>query len=970
MDPRRVGELFDAAIDIAPEERAVWLDRACDGDAVLRAEVECLLRADARASDFLEAPPALIAAASATAAPHGAEGMPHRFGVYRVLRSIGSGGMGEVWLAERSDGEFEQRVAVKQLAWPTPGLLQRFRRERQILARLEHASIARLIDGGIGADGAPYLVMEYVDGVPITDFARARALDVRARLHLFLRVCEAVQYAHQNLVVHRDLKPANIFVTADGTPKLLDFGIAKVLATTDADAPTQTAARLLTPDYAAPEQFTGAAITTATDVYALGVVLYELLADRRPPRADFGMPRDGTQHAGEPPPPSAALDSTAIDANPRRRALRGDLDRIALTAIAAEPPRRYASAEALATDIRRHLEGRPIAARRDSVGYRFRKFARRNRYVLGAAAIAFAACLAAAVVSLRQASIARDEAQRAAAVRQFMVTVFQQANPEENKGRPLDAHQLLEKGEQQMRRRFAGQPALQTDVSALLAQLYVDLGDYARADTLLKQALVASEAARIPDEVRGRVLVSLATLEGEVQSRFADSLAHARQGVALLQPTRERNAEHIAQAHWVMAADLIAQNDSDGAIALLHEAIPRDQAVLGERSEPVAEAWVKLGRASAELERWMDADAAFDQALRIMRGIYGEDSLHAAHVLNEIGSLHYQAGDFARAEEAHRKALQMKIGILDPDNPDTLSLRHNLLGDIEGAGRYAEALPQRLQLLEQAKASPAVAAAPLQIVAYLDGAAQDYQALGRFAEARALLEQALALIDKAQGQRSQHSVTTRSHLGTVLLLQGHFAEAEAAFREALATKPTPFRTCGLRERLGVTLRLAHQPAQAMKQFQSLNDEGCLASLKESDNWRPRALAALAEAQLDSGDTTTANVTADSAMAYARKAFPPHHFQLGIALFAQARARLAAGKPGEAEPLLREALAVRNPPHPADDPRVLEVKVALINALTAQSRKDEAIRLRDEVGPLLQGSASPYAADLRAQLTAH
>jgi len=302
---KRIAELFEQAIDVPANERAAWLAQVCDGDESLRLELEGLLRADERAARFMEHPPALVAAA----APERDDRTPKQFGPYRVLRRIGVGGMGEVWLGERSDGEFEQRVAIKQVAYPTPGLLQRFRQERQILARLEHPNIARLIDGGVSADGAPYLVMEYVEGVPITEFARAQALDVPSRLRLFLRVCEAVQYAHQNLVVHRDLKPSNIFVTSERVPKLLDFGIAKVLTTTDVDAPTQTIARLLTPDYAAPEQFTGAPVTTATDVYALGVVLYEMLAGTRPQRGD----RNGAAtpvHAPDPPPPSSVVDRT------------------------------------------------------------------------------------------------------------------------------------------------------------------------------------------------------------------------------------------------------------------------------------------------------------------------------------------------------------------------------------------------------------------------------------------------------------------------------------------------------------------------------------------------------------------------------------------------------------------------------------------------------------------------------------
>ncbi|MGH8173757.1 MAG: serine/threonine-protein kinase, partial [Rhodanobacteraceae bacterium] len=512
---KRIAELFEQAIDVPAAEREAWVARACGDDAALRRDLEGLLRADERAARFMETPPALVAAAS----PERGDGAPTQFGPYRVLRRIGAGGMGEVWLGERSDGEFEQRVAIKQVAYPTPGLLHRFRQERQILARLEHPNIARLIDGGVSADGAPYLVMEYVEGVPITEFVREQALDVSARLRLFLRVCEAVQYAHQNLIVHRDLKPSNIFVTVERVPKLLDFGIAKVLSTTDLDAPTQTIARMLTPDYAAPEQFTGAPVTTASDVYALGVVLYEMLAGSRPQRAE----RSGeaiSVLAPDSPAPSTVVDRTTGADPVSRRSLRGDLDRIALTALAADPARRYQSAEALAADIRSHLDGRPIAARGDSAWYRFSKFVRRNRYALAAAALVFAVCIAATVISLQQARRARAEAERAEAVRKFLVGVFAQASPDESKGKPITAHELLDKSEKQIATDLVGQPALTADVTTLLATLYMDVGDYGQAETLLKRTAAADEAP-VPPEIRARTLTVLANLQSD--KRESDS---------------------------------------------------------------------------------------------------------------------------------------------------------------------------------------------------------------------------------------------------------------------------------------------------------------------------------------------------------------------------------------------------------------------------------------------------------------
>jgi serine/threonine-protein kinase len=956
MDRQRVAELFEHAVDLPDIDRGAWLDGACGGDADLRAEVDRLLRADARAAAFMERPPPLVAAAIDASSSAG-DALP-QFGPWRALRRIGVGGMGEVWLAERSGGEFEQRAAVKQLAWPTPGLLQRFRQERQILARLQHPDIAHLIDGGVDDRGAPYLVMEYVQGVPITQHVREHALDLRARLRLFLRICGAVQYAHQNLVVHRDLKPSNILVGADGALKLLDFGIAKVLATTDDAAQTQTAARLLTPDYAAPEQFSGGAITTATDVYALGVVLYELLVDARPPRRALS----GAVHDIEaPPPPSSAGETTAW-----RRALRGDLDRIAQTALAADPQRRYPSAEALAADVQRHLDGLPIGVRRDSRWYRFRKFARRNRYALAAAVLVCVVCIAAALVSLQQAQRARAQARHAAAVQQFMAGVFAQANPDENKGQPISAAQLLEKGERQLAALGDAQPALQIDVTTMLAGLYGDLGDYKRAEVLLKRALVDIGRFDVPEDVRGRALVRMAVLEADNKDAYDTALAHARAGLAELERATEKDREEIANANRIIGLCLIRRREDEAATAWLRRTIADDEAALGRSpSEALAGEYVLLGVTLGNMSRFDEAEAAFEQGARILRALAGDGSRRVAHALNEEASMLYQKGDLVRAEKLHRDVLAINLERLGPDNISTLAATYNLLGDIEGQGRIAEALPQRLALMDAAFKSSELT--PLRKAHHYDAAAVDYRELGRFAESEALTRKALALIADAHGERSRQSVLVARHLGVVLVLEGRAVEAETQFRQALsilleAGTQTSLMACGLRRDIGGAMAQQHRYAEAIAQLQALTTDACMVGLAESDAWHPQALADLSQAQLDNGDAVAARATAEKALAHGRNALK-NSYLLGVPLFAMARVALAQEHAAEAEPLLRQALALRSAVHPPDDPRILEVKVGLINALQALKRADEATELIGEVEPPLRASTSPYAADL-------
>jgi len=962
MDRQRVADLFEQAIDLPDSQRAAWVEAACGSDAALRIELERLLRADARAAAFMERPPALVSSVI-EATTRSSETLP-QFGPWRALRRIGVGGMGEVWLAERSDGEFEQQAAVKQLAWPTPGLLQRFRQERQILAHLQHPDIARLIDGGVDERGAPYLVMEYVDGLPITQYARDHALELRARLLLFLRVCKAVQYAHQNLVVHRDLKPANIFVTANGALKLLDFGIAKVLATTDEAAHTQTAARLLTPDYAAPEQFSGDAITTATDVYALGVVLYELLADARPPRRVLtGAPAD----IDAPPPPSAAGDRTG--GVTWRRALRGDLDRIATTALEADPQRRYASAEALSGDVQRYLDGLPIGLRRASRWYRFRKFARRNRYALATGVIVVVVCIAAAAISLRQANLARAQARHAAAVQQFMSGVFAQANPDENKGQPISAQKLLQKGEEQLTRMGDAQSALQIDVTAMLGGLYSDIGDTERAENLLKRAL-AGVNDELPDDVRGRVLVGVATLEAENKDNYGIALAHAIEGLSALERAAEKDWNQIAMANRIIALCHVHQREPEAAIALLQRVTPIHASMLGGHpSESLANEYLVLGVALGDMSRFDEAEAAFERGATMLRAFAGSDSRRVAHALNEEATILYARGDLARAETLHREVVNINRERLGPDNISTLSSMHNLLGDIEGQGRIAEALPQRLALLDLAMASTALS--PVRKAHHIDAVANDYRELGRFAESEAMTRKALAMIVEAQGPRARASVLILRHLGLTLGFQGRYSEAEALFRDALAIQLegapiTSFAACGLRRDIGTVLAQQHRYTEAIAQLQALKIDACMVGLTDSDPWRPQALADLSQAQLDNGDAAVAYATAQQALDYGHKALQ-NTYHLGIPLFALARAALALERAPEAEPLLRQALALRSTVHPADDPRILEVKVALIAALTALRKTDDAEILTAEVGPVLRASATPYSADLRKRL---
>jgi hypothetical protein len=407
---QRVEDIFHAAADASAGERADVLDRLCAGDAELRAEVESLLAAMAGAPTHIQA---AIGRAASRMAEEVAPAAPRRLGAYRLERELGRGGMGAVYLAVRDDDEYRTRVAIKLMhgGLETAEAVARFRDERQILATLEHPGIVRLLDGGSTDERLPYLVMEHVEGAPITQWAEERGLDVRVRVELFRGVCAAVAYAHQKLVVHRDIKPSNVLVTTEGQPKLLDFGIAKLLDPgAGREAATRTGMRLLTPEYASPEQMRGEPVSTAADVYALGALLYELLAGVQAQR----MEGDGIEALQallerDPQPPSVVAPAE------RRRAIAGDLDNIVLKALQKEPARRYASVEQLSEDLGRHLDGLPVLARAGTWTYRVGKLLRRRRGVIGAVGIVLALLSTATVVSVREARRADAAAREAAA---------------------------------------------------------------------------------------------------------------------------------------------------------------------------------------------------------------------------------------------------------------------------------------------------------------------------------------------------------------------------------------------------------------------------------------------------------------------------------------------------------------------------------------------------------------------------
>ena len=498
----KVKEVFSAALELPANEREAFLMESCGADEAVRGEVQSLLAAHEEPKNVLELHNYDLTSQLQT---NGNKYVGKRFGAYSILREIGRGGMGAVFLAARADGEFEQQVALKIIrqSFADEELERHFRRERQILASLNHPNIAKLIDGGVSDTGELFLAMEFVEGEPLIAFAEHHQSTIENRLRLFLKICHAVSFAHQNLIVHRDLKPSNILVGEDGTPKLLDFGLAK-LSEQSAGSPvvsmkgeqTQTAFRAFTPAYASPEQILGKSVTTTSDVFSLGVILYELLTNEKPFHFEGKSLEEiiRTVTTGKPTLPSRLVHTGERDGPGRQRELRGDLDNITLKALQRDPPRRYQSVAELANDIERHLDHLPISARPNTLSYRASRFYQRNRIAVSATALIILALVLGLGIALWQNNKARRENAKADAVNAFLQKMLRPPTSQSGdarKGYQTTVNEILADAEKRLDGSdLSAQPEVRAELRRVIGAGYGDVGNYAAAERNLRQALI------------------------------------------------------------------------------------------------------------------------------------------------------------------------------------------------------------------------------------------------------------------------------------------------------------------------------------------------------------------------------------------------------------------------------------------------------------------------------------------------
>ena len=855
----RVKELLHQAMQLAPEQRPRFLDEACSSDGALRDEVESLLSADdGIRSSFLQSPPLAdeLGADSDQFGPVATLEAGQIFAQrFQLVRRLGEGGMGQVWLAEQTS-PVRRQVALKLIkaGMYDEALVQRFQSERQSLAIMDHPAIAKVFDAGTTPQGQPYFVMEYVPGLPITEYCDQKKLKIRDRLELFVQACEGVQHAHQKAIIHRDLKPANILVVeVDGkpVPRIIDFGLAK--ATTPQVAGesifTQMGHFVGTPGYMSPEQAdpTLQDIDTRTDVYSLGVVLYVLLTGLQP----FETTRRQKQpldellrklREEEPPRPSTKVstdrDSSAATAEargiePRQLVslLRGDLDWITMKALEKDRARRYGAPSELAADIRRHLNHEPVEARPASAGYRLRKYARRHRVAVGVVAglvLLVAAFSVLQALQLRRITRERDRAtrerDRATRITDFMTGMFKVSDPGEARGSSITAREILDKASNDMQKGLAKDPEVQAQMTQVMASTYTNLGLYPRAYELAKRALDARLSLLGPDDPK--TLESMAQLGWILnrQGKYVEAEKLERQALdgerRILGPEDPLTIETMANLAFMVQGP----GDFSQGEKLARETIGVATRRLGPDSAPVLRSMGTLGTALWNQGRYAEAEQELRQLVDVERRVAGPDHPDTLKAMSNLALAIQSQGRLAEGEQLYREVLAAQQRVLGPDHPFTVLTMFNLAGALFNEGRHADAekLCRQVLTIQLRVLGPENPYTLMTKSNLADALFED----GNVHEAEQLRRETLETMARTLGPEHPSTLETQANLARTLIREGRYAEAEKNAREAFEALS---RTMGLQhpytlnalQQLGTAMALDRRYAEASKLFRDV-----------------------------------------------------------------------------------------------------------------------------------------------------
>jgi serine/threonine protein kinase/Tfp pilus assembly protein PilF len=854
-DPNAVRDIVHRAQALGPHERAKFVRQRCGRDETLLSMV-----LDALGENALD--PAYWDEEGADAGDGQGDGMApvpmegQRLGPYRIVRKLGSGGMGDVYLAERADEEYQQLVAIKlvRAGLFSAQVQSRLRMERQILATLQHPNIARLLDGGRTPDGTPYLVMEYIDGEPIDVYCNRRRLPLTERIELVRTVCAAVHYAHQNLVVHRDLKPNNILITPDGVPKLLDFGIAKLLDTRQSLhtlAVTHYDFRVMTPAHASPEQVRGDVITTSSDIYVLGVLLYEILCGRKPflfvGSRITDMERIICEQ--EPTPPSVALKRLAEESQALlddivacrsttaarlEKDLSGDLDNIILMSMRKDTARRYGSAEQLSADLCRHLEGQPVLATSDTWLYRTNKFVRRHTLAVGASALALVTLAGFSVVTYvqsqrvaRERDIAAAERARAEQVSSFLVELFELSDPSKSRGNQVTARELLDIGARRVSVGLSDQPATRATLLGTIGQVYGSLGLYGDAVNLQREALESRKK-----------------LYGERHTEVAAALAAL--GDALQEQGMLEEAEVQLNAALAMQRDL-----------------------LGATAVQIAPTLRYLGRLADQKGLTAAAERFYEESIALYRKHNMDRQPEAASVMNDLAGLYLQRSDYNRAAQLYRAALDIDRLALGQDHP--------------------------------------------QVAIHIQSLALTLHRQGKLDEAEPLYVQSVDLMQRVLGERHPTTLDTMANYGNFLRRRGQYARAEPVLRRVLESD---IAARGARHtfvghdhvNLGNLLMDERRYPDAERDFRTAL-EIYKESLPADHPFVAAAMSGLGRAQFRQGRIVEAEQTLRAATTIGAKALPADSPPLALARSALGELLVSQKRYDEAGPLLRDSYPI-------------------------------------------------------------